>query len=202
MSSRWAKVLAQADSFFPPVTLGRRLFSTGTLEEKMLQRQIFKLDLASGVTADTAPAENRFSSLELKALFSYNGGCRSDTLEMLLHTAEARAGAETEDEADAHAWRAQLPDALLQRALEADSAAAAGVSFACDVAVLHRLRARLPARDPAGDKGKSSINAENENLQRDAKGASAMRRVSHARKIAKRPRLSVIDDEEDEDGSA
>jgi len=116
-----------------------RMLSAGTIEEKMLQRQLFKSDLASGVISEGGgggasrgkgggsgssgggggggrTAENKFSPEELKALFRYDARARCDTLALLL-TAAGRSdefGAMTAPEQ----WLPPLPDPTLRDAVE------------------------------------------------------------------------------------
>ncbi|CAH2355529.1 DNA repair and recombination protein Rad54p [[Candida] railenensis] len=58
-----------------------RFISTGTIEEKIFQRQSMKLQLSSCVVDEVEDVERFFSSANLKMLFEYNPKTRCDTHE-------------------------------------------------------------------------------------------------------------------------
>ena len=58
-----------------------RLLSTGTLEEKIFQRQAHKKALSSCVVDNEEDVERHFSINELRDLFSLNENTKSDTHE-------------------------------------------------------------------------------------------------------------------------
>lgn len=60
-----------------------RLLSTGTLEEKVYQRQLTKLALAKNVVDQDVNAKPSFSASELRDLFKYRGKTPSDTHDLL-----------------------------------------------------------------------------------------------------------------------
>ena len=96
-----------------PVTI-YRLLSTGTLEEKIFQRQILKGDVAdamgyaanaaSGNANAAARGPNSFSKEELRDLFRYAPTTRCDTVDVLRRKGEGHARGETR-EVPEH-WRA------------------------------------------------------------------------------------------------
>jgi SNF2 family DNA or RNA helicase len=55
-----------------------RLFSTGTIEEKIIQRQIVKVDVSNTVV-DQGKGEKNFNKNDLRELFKYDNKCRCDT---------------------------------------------------------------------------------------------------------------------------
>jgi len=60
-----------------------RLLSTGTLEEKIMQRQAHKKALSSCVVDDAKDVERHFTAGELKTLFQFNATTTSDTHDRL-----------------------------------------------------------------------------------------------------------------------
>ncbi|ETO26541.1 SNF2 family domain-containing protein [Reticulomyxa filosa] len=60
-----------------------RLLSTGTIEEKMFQRQTFKADMAEQIIAAQANDVTAFVVKELKAIFSYNNKTLCDTIDKM-----------------------------------------------------------------------------------------------------------------------
>jgi len=65
-----------------PVFLYRTL-STGTIEEKVFQRQVAKLSLASNIVENQTDAVPDFSKNELRELFTYKENTLSDTHDLL-----------------------------------------------------------------------------------------------------------------------
>ena len=60
-----------------------RTLSTGTLEEKVFQRQLTKLALAKNVVDQDMDAQPSFNSNELKDLFRYNADTVCNTHDLL-----------------------------------------------------------------------------------------------------------------------
>lgn len=60
-----------------------RTLSTGTIEEKVFQRQVAKLSLASNIVEGETDAVPDFSAKELKELFNYKENTLSDTHDLL-----------------------------------------------------------------------------------------------------------------------
>lgn len=123
-----------------------RLLSAGTVEEKMLQRQLFKSDLASAVSGGNTDvwsggaSENKFSSDELKALFRYDAHARCDTLTLLL--AAAGRSAELMAMTAREQWLPLLPDPMLRDAVASLPAARTLITYACEDTVLRALRGK------------------------------------------------------------
>ena len=92
-----------------------RLLSTGTVEEKVFQRQILKGDVANAMgyasasasasASDAAPAAlNSFSKAELRDLFKLNASTASDTVDALRRRGDRRGGGGAPREIPEH-WR-------------------------------------------------------------------------------------------------
>jgi DNA repair and recombination RAD54-like protein len=56
-----------------------RLIATGTIEEKIFQRQSHKQSLSSCVVDESTDTERHFSLADLRQLFMYNGETKCDT---------------------------------------------------------------------------------------------------------------------------
>ena len=120
-----------------------RLLATGTIEEKMYQRQLFKTQVADEVMVAGAHGvqESRFSHDELRELFSYDERSRCDTLALLLqsmpdHALNPAAGRPGWTQA----WLEELPDAALRGAIEGDDQLlGGGITCAVDVKLLDEL---------------------------------------------------------------
>ena len=61
-----------------------RMLSTGTMEEKIFQRQAHKKALSSCVVDNEEDVERHFSINELRDLFTLNENTKSDTHERLI----------------------------------------------------------------------------------------------------------------------
>ncbi len=60
-----------------------RMLSTGTIEEKIFQRQMTKQQLSDSVVDDKSVAKLKFSKAELKNIFSFNESTMCDTHDLL-----------------------------------------------------------------------------------------------------------------------
>eukprot|EP01124_Arcella_intermedia_P003152 TRINITY_DN11712_c0_g2_i1.p1 TRINITY_DN11712_c0_g2~~TRINITY_DN11712_c0_g2_i1.p1 ORF type:complete len:902 (-),score=298.63 TRINITY_DN11712_c0_g2_i1:2366-4678(-) len=60
-----------------------RLLSTGTIDEKILQRQLLKLSVSSSVLASEFESSSSFSTEELKDIFSFSTDTKCDTFDMI-----------------------------------------------------------------------------------------------------------------------
>lgn len=121
-----------------------RMVTTGSIEEKMLQRQLFKRDMAQQVLHD-GKSDHQFANKDLKRLFQLDQRTRCATLGLLLHSAGRVADAakltEPED------WLPLLPDPLMRAAVQQEASLLAAVSYACDVNVLYSLHGSEPPLD-------------------------------------------------------
>ena len=117
-----------------------RMVTTGSIEEKMLQRQLFKRDMAQQVLH--GKSDHQFANKDLKRLFQLDQRTRCATLGLLLHSAGRAADAAKLTEAEA--WLPLLPDPLLHSCVQQEAGLLAAVSYACDVKVLYSLHGSEP----------------------------------------------------------
>eukprot|EP00741_Cyanophora_paradoxa_P002544 tig00000605_g2468.t1 len=111
-----------------------RLLATGSIEERIFQRQISKLELSDAVV-DERDAVRHFSPDDIKRLFTLQAGTDSDTRDLLQASSPEWAG-------DGRRWEERVEDGLLK-------AAAAGLADRCGGrgAVSHvHTRAGAPRR--------------------------------------------------------
>ncbi|RWS15125.1 DNA repair and recombination protein RAD54-like protein [Dinothrombium tinctorium] len=112
-----------------------RLLSTGSIEEKIFQRQTHKKALSSCVVDDEGDVERHFTLSELKELFRYESDCKSHTHDKMkcnrcLNGIQVRKPpADADCTSDLKDWfhdhdRKEIPDAMLKSAWDS------GVSFA------------------------------------------------------------------------
>ena len=146
-----------------------RMLSTGTVEERIYQRQIFKRGLnalvdeqpvgehappsdvaavsssaaaAGGAGSGGGAGRSGFSQEELREIFSCDEAALSTTIETLLQHDTMRLGLLT----DERAWVAGLSDPLLARTLADDAALRRCLSFACDASSLEQIAQEVGAR--------------------------------------------------------
>ena len=127
-----------------------RLVTTGGVEEKVLQRQLFKRDMAQQLMGADGRSDHQFATDDLRRLFALDERTRCATLDLLLRAAGRAADAPQLTATDE--WLPLLPDAALQDALRNDAALLAAVTYACDVNVLHSLHGVEPP-DADADSG-------------------------------------------------
>ena len=119
-----------------------RLLSAGTIEEKMLQRQLVKSELARSVSAhqskivqddvggESRASDSKFSPQELKAIFSYDPQARCETLELLLRS--AGQAAEVITRMTGTEWLDSLTDGDLRDAVLSTPKLSDLLTYACD----------------------------------------------------------------------
>ena len=117
-----------------------RLLATGTIEEKMYQRQLFKTQVASEtMCGGHGVQESRFSRDELRELFAYDESRRCDTLALLLQSHPEHALVDQAGVGWRETWLGALPDATLRAAIDGDEQLAGLLTYACDVKMLEEL---------------------------------------------------------------
>jgi hypothetical protein len=146
----------------------------------MLQRQLFKTDLASAVSGSKpdpgrgGSSENKFSPDELKALFRYDAHARCDTLMLLL--AAAGRSAELSTMTAPEQWLPLLPDPTLRDAIASLPIARALITYACEDEVLRALRGENapPRADTTASDALASTDLSSPEASRSASPTFAM----------------------------
>ena len=168
-----------------------RMLSTGTVEERIYQRQIFKRGLnalvdeqpvgehappsndaavsssaaaAGGTGSGAGAGRSGFSQEELREIFTFDEAALSTTIETLLQHDMMRLGLLT----DERAWVAGLSDPLLARTLADDAALRRCLSFACDASSLEQIAQEVGARAAHEDEVDDEEDDEEEGEGQDA----------------------------------
>ncbi|PNH11826.1 DNA repair and recombination protein RAD54B [Tetrabaena socialis] len=140
-----------------------RLLTTGTIEEKVYQRQLSKQGLSAAIVDDTAAQSRTFSREELKALFEVNTTTRCDTHGSIKCSCDGSAATAREKQQQ---FKAEAAAAAAAAAVAAAAAAAAAASAAAAAAAAATAdegadgdeggggnAAAAPKHQKAGDKG-------------------------------------------------